>query len=329
LTYSNVVFTGAILLWLFNSLANVIRGTGNMAFPAAVTLAGVVVLVPLSPLLIFGLGPFPRLGVAGGATALLFYYALGSAVLAGYLWTGRSVVRPAGSTFRLRWPLFWDILRVGLVAALVTIGTNLTIGIATGLAGRFGPAAIAGYGTGSRLEYLMVPLVFGLGGPLVAIVGTNIGAGQRQRAVRAAWIGAAIAAGMCELIGVAAALAPRLWLSLFDSEPAMLDAGSRYLQIVGPFYGLFGLGLALYFASQGAGRLLWPLLANVTRLAIAAIGGWLALRLTGDISAVFVALSFGLVAFGFINAGAVAGGVWFARADKPERTAAAGPVGTP
>src|SRR5438034_237394 len=83
------------------------------------TLAGVVVLVPLSPLLIFGLGPFPRLGVAGGATALLLYYALGSAVLAAYLWTGRSVVRPTGSRFRLRWPLFWDILRVGLVAALV------------------------------------------------------------------------------------------------------------------------------------------------------------------------------------------------------------------
>jgi len=329
LTYSNVVFAGAILLWLFNSLANVIRGTGNMAFPAAVTLAGVVVLVPLSPLLIFGLGPFPRLGVAGGATALLLYYALGSAVLAGYLWTGRSVVRPASSRFRLRWPLFWDILRVGLVAALVTIGTNLTIGIATGLVGRFGAAAIAGYGTGSRLEYLMVPLVFGLGGPLVAIVGTNIGAGQRQRAVRAAWIGAAIAAGMCELIGVAAALAPRLWLSLFDSEPAKLDAGSRYLQIVGPFYGLFGLGLALYFASQGAGRLLWPLLANVTRLAIAAIGGWLALRVTGDIAAIFFALRFGLVAFGLINAGAVAGGVWFARADKPQPAAVVVPVGAP
>src|SRR5205809_6792322 len=127
---------------------------------------------------------------------------------------GRSVVRLSFGGVRFRWPLFRDILKVGAVAALITVQTNLTIAIATGLAGRFGPAAIAGYGTGSRLEYLMVPLVFGLGGPLVAIVGTNIGAGQRQRAVRAAWIGAAIAAGMCELIGVAAALAPRLWLSL-------------------------------------------------------------------------------------------------------------------
>ncbi len=164
LTYSNVVFAGAILLWLFNSLANVIRGTGNMALPAIVTSVGAVLLIPVSPCLIFGWGPFPRLGVAGGATALLAYYALGSIALAVYLWSGRSVVHLAVSGVRFRWPLFRDILRVGAVAAVVTVGTNLTIAIATGFVGRFGPAAIAGYGTGSRLEYLLVPLVFGLGG---------------------------------------------------------------------------------------------------------------------------------------------------------------------
>ena len=70
--------------------------------------------------------------------------------------------------------------------------TNVTIALTTGVVGAFGPAAIAGYGIGARLEYLLVPLVFGFGAPLVAIVGTNIGAGQRERAVRAAWIGAVI-----------------------------------------------------------------------------------------------------------------------------------------
>jgi Na+-driven multidrug efflux pump len=214
---------------------------------------------------------------------------------------------------RLRWPLFADILRVGAVAALITVQTNLTIVIATGLVGAFGPAAIAGYGTGSRLEYLLIPLVFGLGGPLVAMVGTNIGAGRRDRALRVAWIGAAIAAALCELIGLSAAAFPVPWLSLFDTAPAMLDAGARYLRVVGPAYGLFGLGMALYFASQGAGRLLWPFLANMARLLIAALGGWLALRWTGDLTAVFIALSVALATFGLINAAAVAGGAWFAR----------------
>src|SRR6185312_10314842 len=265
LTYSNVVFAGAILVWLFNSLANVIRGSGNMMVPATVTCIGVLVLIPLSPCLIFGLGPLPRLGVAGGAVAVLIYYAIGSLVLAGYLRSPRSIVRLGLKGMRLRWPLFRDILRVGLVAALITVATNLTIAIATALVGGFGPAAIAGYGVGSRLEYLLIPLVFGLGGPLVAMVGTNIGAGLRDRALRIAWIGAAIATAVCEFIGCWAALFPRAWLSLFDSDPAMIEAGSRYLQVVGPVYGLFGLGMALYFASQGAGRLLWPLLANLAR----------------------------------------------------------------
>jgi MATE family, multidrug efflux pump len=311
LTYSRVVFAGAILVWLFNSLSNIIRGSGNMATPAIVTCVGVVVLIPLSPCLIFGFGPFPRLGVAGGAFAVLIYYAAGSAALAAYLRSSRSVVRLRFSGIRLRWALFRDILRVGLVAALITVQTNLTIAIATGFVGVFGAAAIAGYGTGSRLEYLLIPLVFGLGGPLVAMVGTNIGAGRRDRALRVAWIGAAIAAGLCEIIGLTAAAAPRAWLSLFDSDPAMIDAGSRYLHAVGPVYGLFGLGMALYFASQGAGRLLWPLLGNFARLVIAAGGGFLALRWSGSLNGVFVALAVALAAFGLINAAAVASGAWF------------------
>jgi putative MATE family efflux protein len=313
LTYSHVVFSGAILVWVFNSLANVVRGTGNMLVPAAVTTAGAAVLIPLSPCLIFGWGPFPRLGVAGGATAVIAYYAAGSLALAAYLAAGRSVVRLSLGGARLRWALFRDILGVGAVAALITVQTNLTVAIATGLVGRFGPAAIAGYGTGSRLEYLLIPLVFGLGAPLVAMVGTNVGAGRRQRALRTAWIGAAIAAGLTEAIGLAAAAFPHAWLALFGSDPAMLEAGARYLRAVGPCYGFFGAGMALYFAAQGAGRLLWPLLASLTRLGIAAGGGWLALRWRGDVSHLFLALGVALAAMGLINAGAVAGGAWFGR----------------
>jgi putative MATE family efflux protein len=310
LTYSNVVFSGAILVWLFNSLANVIRGTGNMMVPAIVTCTGTAVLIPLSPCLIFGWGPFPQLGIAGGAVAVIAYYALGSIAFLAYLWAGRSVVRLVLGG-GLQRSLFWDILRVGMVAALITVGTNLTIGIATALVGQFGPAAIAGYGTGSRIEYLLIPLVFGLGGPLVAMVGTNVAADKRDRAVRTAWIGAAIAAALCETIGLAAAAFPGAWLSLFGTDPGMIEAGTRYLHAVGPAYGLFGLGMALYFASQGAGRLLWPLIANMTRLAIAGGGGWLALRWTGEMSYVFAVQALALVVFGLIIAAAVASGAWF------------------
>src|SRR5205807_2674752 len=78
--------------------------TGNMALPAIVTCAGAAVLIPVSPCLIFGWGPFPRLGVAGGAVAVVAYYAVGSVALAAYLWSGRSVVRLAWAGLRFRWP---------------------------------------------------------------------------------------------------------------------------------------------------------------------------------------------------------------------------------
>lgn len=322
LVYSNWVFGGALLVWLFNTLSAVIRGAGNMALPAYVTVAGAVLLLPLSPLLIFGWGPLPGLGIAGGAIALLLYYLASSAVLAAYLWSSRSLLRPSLRGLQLRWALFADILRVGLVGTVSTVATNLAIGITTALVGAYGTAAIAGYGTASRLEYLLVPLVFGLGAPLVAMVGTCIGAGQRERALRATWIGAAIGFAMTEAIGLWAAAYPAAWLSLFNTEPAMIEAGSQYLRIVGPWYGFFGLGLVLYFASQGAGRLLWPVLGNIARLVVAVAGGWLALHGGYAIAGVFAAQAAAMVVYGIANAWAIAGGAWFGPVGWPRGMAA-------
>ncbi len=310
LLYSNVVFAGTPLVWLMNGLASVIRGTGNMLVPSLAVCAGVVLLVPLSPCLIFGIGPFPTLGMAGAGVAVVTTTALTTAVLGWYIASGRSVVRFAWS--RLRRVLFADILRVGAVASVTTLQTTLTVALTTALVGGVGGGdAIAGYGTGSRLEYLLVPLVFGLGAPLVVLVGTNIAAGQRARAMRVALTGGAIAFALTEAIGVAAALWPAAWLGLFSNDPGMLATGAKYLRIVGPTFGFFGLGLALYFASQGAGRLVWPLLAGLVRLVIAVGAGWVALRLTGSLGSVFAALSLGLVAYGVILSAAIRSGAWF------------------
>ena len=311
LTYSNWVFAGAVLVWIFNSLSAVIRGSGNMTVPAVVSCTGSVVLVPLSPLLIFGWGPIPALGIAGGAVALLAYYLLGSVAMAAYLCSPRSLLRPTFSKMRFRWAQCREILRLGAVGAISAAATNVTIAIATAQVGEFGTAAIAGYGTAARLEYLLIPLVFGLGSPLVAIVGTCIGAGMRERALHATWVGAAIAFSMTEVIGCAAALWPNAWMSLFASDPGMRQAGTYYLHAVGPLYGFFGVGLVLYFASQGAGRLSWPVFGNLARLGVAALGGAAALRWGHGLTEIFLAQGAALLIYALINVAAVAGGAWF------------------
>ncbi len=308
--YAAVVFGGATLIWLFNSLAAVIRGTGNMMLPALVSGIGAVLLVPASPVFIFGLGPFPALGIVGGGVAVLIYYGIGSCVFALYLAAGKGGARlsrrprlPHGAALR-------EIAAVGALSSLVTISTNVTIATATGFAGHYGDNAVAGYGTGVRLEYLLVPLAFGLCTPVGAMVGTTLGAGDRARAVRVALAGAAMTGLATFAVGIVAAILPAPWLALFGRDPAMIATGSAYLRLVGPFYGFFGLSLAFYFVAQGARRLLWPLLGSFLRVLVSIGGAALAVRLGYGIDGVFLSLGIGLLVAGLTGAFAFAlGGI--------------------
>ena len=310
MAYSNVVFGGSVLVWLLNALASVIRGTGNMLVPSLAVFGSIVLLIPLSPLLIFGLGPIPALGIAGGGVAVVVTTALSAGFLGYYVASGRCLV--AFKLARLRRDLSADILRVGAVGALISMQTSLTVLLTTAMVGATaGADAVAGYGTGARLEYLMIPLAFGFGGPLVAMVGTNVGAGQHQRALRVALVGSGLVFGVTEIIGIAAAIWPAAWLGLFGHDPRMIETGSLYLRIVGPAYGFFGVGLSLYFASQGAGKLFWPLASGFLRLVISIVGGWLALRATGSLQWLFVAVAMGLVVYGTLLTTAIASGAWF------------------
>ena len=296
LTYSHIVFAGMPLLWMMNGLAAVIRGTGNLLIPALGICGGVVILVPLSPLLIFGLGPFPAVGVAGGGVALLVYYFCSTLFFGWYIFSGRNAARfKRGPLHR---SLFIQIMRVGALAALSSVVTNATIASATALIGhRFGPAEVAGFGTGARLEYLLVPLVFGVGGTLVSMVGMNVGAACGPRARVIAFTGAGICFLMTELLGLTAALVPALWLQLFGSDPNMIAAGSTYLRIVAPFYGLYGFGFALYFANQGAGTLLWPVTGGIARFMLVAAGGWFILPLAGSVLWLYALIAAGLLLY--------------------------------
>ena len=299
LTYSNVVFAAAVLVWLVATLGSVLRGTGEMAFTAVVIVGGEAIHLILAPLLIFGLGPFPELGVAGAGLSLVISYAVRAAVLAGYILTGRAAVSLRFGAPRFEGRLFWEILKVALPGSMNTILTNGNVIVVTSLVGAYGSLALAGYGAGARLEYLQIPLVFGMGTALVTMVGMNVGAGQHARARRIALTGAGLAAGLTGSIGLLSAIVPSLWIGFFSAEPEVLAVGATYSLIVGPTYGLFGLGLALYFASQGSGRVAWALMAGFARLAISAGGGWLAIHwLGGGLTSVFVAVAVGFLVFG-------------------------------
>ncbi|HLS86329.1 MAG TPA: MATE family efflux transporter, partial [Burkholderiales bacterium] len=305
LAYSGVVFAGAIVVWLANTLSAVLRGTGNMALPAAALVGAALMHLPLSAALVLGLGPAPQLGIAGAGVAYVATFGVAALVMAGAVLRRGSALRPRAGDWRLEVALFREILRVGAISVVSSIQTVLTSVILTGLVGRHGAAALAGYGVGLRLELLQLPLVFAVGQALVVLVGTHIGAGQPQRAKRIAWTGAALAASLSLAIAVVVTLVPRLWVGIFSADPEVLDAGALYLRVVAPFFPFLAAAMALYFASQGAGQVLLPVLSGTARLVIVAAGG----ALVGSLGGIFAVIALGLAVFGATTMAAV----WRAR----------------
>jgi len=306
LEYSNVMFAGAIVVWAANTLSSVLRGSGNMTLPAGTLVAAAMIHVPLSACLVLGAGPFPRMGIAGAGVAYITAFGFAAVVMAGVVFRRSSALRPQAGDFGLEWPLFPQILRVGALSVVNALQTVFTAVVLTGLVGRYGAAALAGYGVGLRLELLQIPVVFAIGQALVVLVGTHVGAGQGERARRIAWVGAGLAAWVSLLIGVAVSIFPLAWVSLFSSDPEVLVSGARYLQTVAPTYPFLAAGIALYFASQGAGSVLWPFLAGSVRLAIVLIAG----LAVASLPAVFVVIAVATASYGTLTIWFVARSRW-------------------
>jgi putative MATE family efflux protein len=272
--YSQVLFSGAISIWLVNTLASVLRGTGDMRLPSATLICTAILQIAVGGG--FGLGLFglPKLGMRGVATGQLTAFTLGAIFLAWYLISGRSRLTLNFATFRFQRDMFVDILRVGAVSCLSPLQTVLTILIFTKILASFGTETLAGYGMGSRLEFLLTPIAFAFGVASVPMVGMAIGAGLVTRARRVAWT-AGIAAGLTVgLVGMVVAIEPVLWVSLFTSDPGVTAAAYSYFALAGPTFGFFGVGACLYFAAQGAARVGGPVLAGTGRLLLVGVGGW-------------------------------------------------------
>jgi putative MATE family efflux protein len=293
LKYSNILFSGSVAVWIVNLLVSALRGSGNVKVPAMITLGGALIMIPLSPALIFGFGPIPRLGISGAGAAFNIYYVGALFVLLRYMRQGHSGL--SLSVVPLQRRLFADILKVGLPTAFNALQTNLCVILVTAAVGLFGTAALAGYGTAARLDYVLIPILFGLSSAVLAMVGVNVGAGDGKRARHIAIVSALVGMGITETIGLVAALFPMLWLTLFTHDAEVLAPGVTYLTIVGPLYGLYGLGFVSSFAGQGAGRVLWPTIAVTARLIVSAGGGWIAVAYFGGsftTLAIIVAVSF-------------------------------------
>jgi len=301
LHYSNTAFLGSIGVWLANTLASIVRGTGNMRLPSLALLIAAGLQILLGGVLGLGLGPVPRLGMSGIALGQVLSFGGCALFLGWYLMAGRARVR-LSLNGGLEWGLFADILKVGALACLSSLQSVLSVLVLARLLAQYGTEALAGYGIGARLEFLLVPITSAIGIACVPLVGMAIGAGDVARARRVAWTGGVLAAGVVGTIGGIVALQPEWWTRLFSQDSNVIAAARAYFAWAGPCYGLFGLGMCLYFASQGSGRVLGPVLAQTVRLVVIVMGGSGLLAIRAPQWTLFALVGLAMACYGLVAA---------------------------
>jgi putative MATE family efflux protein len=320
IAYTQILFGGAVIPWTMNTLAALLRGTGNMRLPSAMILASALLQILLGGVLGLGLGPVPSFGMRGVATGTLIAFSAAAAVMAWYLLSGRSRVKLSVRRIRLQGAMFYDILKVGAVACFSPLQVVLTITLFTRMLAGLGTEVLAGYGIGARLEFMLTSLAFAVGIASVPMIGMAIGAGRVARARRIAWIAGGVSFAAVGCVGAVFAVFPDLWVNVFTDNAAVRAAGRQYLSIAAPLFAFIGLSVSLYFSSQGAAKVLGPVLAQTARLVFVVAGGWWLMQRGATGTEFFWLAAASMILLGVLAAAAVRFTDWNPKA----RTAPAG-----
>ena len=296
--YTQIFFAGATIPWLMNTLSGILRGTGNMKLPSAMVLTSAVSQIILGGTLGLGLGPVPQFGMPGVAAGSLLAFSISTAAMGWYILSGRARVNPLVRGFRIQRAMFFDILKVGAVACLSPLQGVLTISILTHMLAHFGTEVLAGYGIGARLEFMLTSIAFAVGMASVPMVGMAIGAGDVTRARRIAWTAGGVSFISVGSVATVIAIFPDIWVRIFTSDPGVIAASRQYLSTAAPFYAFIGLAISLYFSSQGAAKVLPPVLAQTGRLVFIAAGGWLLMTYDAGAQAFFTLAAASMVLLG-------------------------------
>jgi putative MATE family efflux protein len=258
LAYSDIVFAGTALVWLMNALASVIRGGGNMWMPSVSICGGVILLVPLSPCLIFGLGPFPKLGVTGAAVATTIGRGSGALYALSRLFRRGSRVLVAKRHLRLDLPVMRTVARLSGSGALQSVvGMASWIGLVR-IVATFGSQALAGYTIGIRVVVFALLPSFGMSNAAATMVGQALGARDPERAERAVWRTCLYNLAFLSAIGLGFDVFARPIVWAFTADDQVLAYGTQCLRIVAAGFAFYAYGMVLSQSFNGAGDTTTP-----------------------------------------------------------------------
>lgn len=305
IAYTQIFFGGAAAPWLMNTMAGVLRGTGNMKLPSLMMLSSAVCQIILGGTLGLGLGPIPQFGMRGVAAGSLTAYLISISVMSWYLFSGRSRVVPKIFGLRIQGAMFFDILKVGAISCFSPLQSVLTISIFTHMLASFGTEILAGYGIGARLEFLLTSVSFAVGIASVPMIGMSVGAGRIARARRVAWTAGFVSFLAVGTIATFIAVFPDVWVNLFTHDASVRAASHQYLSTAAPMYAFIGLASSMYFSSQGAAKVIGPVMAQTARLLFIGTGGWWLSTHNATAQDFFVLASASMVVLGVLSCASV------------------------
>ena len=312
ITYGDILLKGIFLIWFFNIIISLTRGSGNTIVPAISWLI-VLFFHILFATLNFGVDDgnilltnnvsflnelFLFTSLEWSAISLLSGYLAGIIFILGfYIFGSHSYSFKFKDIFKLRG--FYKLIKSGSLASCQSFMTISLALFCTTIIGMFGTNWAAGFGIAIRLELLLIPIIFGIGGALIAIVGANVGANKFQRAINMTWKGTSFSVLIVGLIGLFFSIYPELWSGFFTADLQTKETTKAYLNLVAPFYAFFALGLGLYFVCQAFNTLFWPVIGTFIRLVFVVI--LTLILLYNNLASpylLFITMSSGLIIYG-------------------------------
>ncbi|MEZ5351940.1 MAG: MATE family efflux transporter [Bryobacteraceae bacterium] len=261
--YTAILLGSSVTIFLLFLLNAVFRGAGDASIALRALMISNALNLVLDPCLIFGLGPFPELGLAGAATATAIGRGTGVAFQLWVLFSGHGRIRLRRENLKPVWPVMASLLRVSATGILqVEVGMASWIGMVR-IMSTFGSEALAGYGLAIRTVIVVILPAWGMSNAAATLVGQSLGAGKPDRAERAVYLTGFYNMCFLGLVGALFLLAADPILRVYDPDPAVIPYGVDCLRYLSYGYLFYAWGMVLTQAFNGAGDTVTPTLINV------------------------------------------------------------------
>jgi putative MATE family efflux protein len=301
LGYMQILFLGTITMFLLLLCDALLRGAGNTVLPMKIFAFTCVLTAMIDPLLIFGLGPFPRLEVTGAACASVFSRGVGAILVIYLLSHKNSKVRISLKNLKVEPDIMWRLIKIGVPGTL-RLGLWSTADLVLmKVIALFGTFAVASYGIGLRLESLVFMIGISIAASSATLVGQNLGAAQPERAEKSAWTAVGHSSLILSIISILYFFAASPLLALFTNDTEVLRIGIIYLQITAVCYIFRGVGQIMGSSLNGAGDTIPPLIVTAismycTKLPLAYI---LSTRTEWGLTGIWVAIVISYILYAF------------------------------